>query len=377
MPNPDVRAYVDLTLWDRDPQDVYDAAVADMRTWRPDLVLREGHTAATVLQGGAVEVAELGYDLNRLPSAIAAVIFGAFGVDVDSGSQPTVRIAVHVADALGHDIPAGLQVLLDLGEAVEPVVFTTTEGIAIPAGQTSGEADATGDRYTADANGTPALTRVEVVERLAYVDYAETVTVVGDGRDPETAEEWRDRAVLRVSRLTETLGQPHQFTAAAMERPEVGRALTLSNYDPAGAGAPGDDPGHVDVVVFGADGQVLTAPERDAIDADLSARALANLAVHVTDPTLTPVDVTGQIRTAAGYDPATVAAAVAARLAEYLNPNNHPWNGTVYRNELIAEIDRVEGVDRVVTLTVPAADVVLPGFAGLPEPGVLTITEAA
>ena len=59
-------------------------------------------------------------------------------------------------------------------------------------------------------------------------------------------------------------------------------------------------------------------------------------------------------------------------LDTYLSPDTWEWGGTVYRNELIALIDQVAGVDRVVSLTTPATDLALTGVAPLADTDVAT-----
>jgi hypothetical protein len=111
-----------------------------------------------------------------------------------------------------------------------------------------------------------------------------------------------------------------------------------------------------------------------AMQTDFDARAQANLAVHMADPTLTAVDVAATVVAAVGYPSATVEANCAAALADYLSPTTWEWGTTVYVNELIALLDRVEGVERVTSITTPATDEALTGVAPLVTPGTFTIT---
>ena len=115
-------------------------------------------------------------------------------------------------------------------------------------------------------------------------------------------------------------------------------------------------------------------PVRDALVSDLTAKAHSGLAIHVIAPTITAVPVTVSVTLTPGAVAATVIAAINTALAAYLNPDAWAWSATVYRNELIALIDRVPGVGRVVTLTAPAADVTLVGVAPLADDGTLTVT---
>lgn len=373
MPSVDLAGYIDLTLHDVDHQDLVDAVIVDLASRLPDLTLREGNTEAVLIESTALLVDELVFAINRLPGALAEGLFRLYGIDRFLGAAPTVDLRFVLSDTLGHELPPGTRVRLDLGGA-EPVVFTTTLGLVIPAGSDTGTVAATGDRLTAEANGTLAGTTVELLDAVPYVERVELATAVAGGVDPETDDVYRDRAVARLGRLNDALVTPDHFVAAALERPEVSRALALNNTRD--GGTVGASPGYITVAVYGT-GAPVTATVKAELDADLEARALANLSVAVVDPTLTAVAVTTNVVRAAGYTDEQVKANVDAALRAYLNPTTWPWTGTVYRNELISVIDRAEGVARVDTLTAPAGDTALAGVAPLATAGTLTITTTA
>lgn len=127
--------------------------------------------------------------------------------------------------------------------------------------------------------------------------------------------------------------------------------------------------GEVTVVAAGPLGAPLSPADKTALVTALQAQAVAMLGVHVADPTITAVDVDVTFTLTAGSVAATVQAAVLAALDAYLSPDAWPFAGTVYRNELIALVDKVPGVDRVVTLTINGgtADVVLAGVGPLAD----------
>jgi uncharacterized phage protein gp47/JayE len=270
-----------------------------------------------------------------------------------------------VSDTAGHTLPAGMRAALPLGAGSDPVVFTTTAQLVIPAGSTSGTVAATGDRATVEANGFAAGVGLDLLDAVTFVERVVLGSAVTGGTDEEDDTAWFTRGVTRFSRLVETLVLPAHFTAAALERAElVSRATSIDNYDPGQAGAVGTHAGHVTVAVYGLGG-VLTAAQREALRLQFDLQAQANLAVHVIDPTITDVTVTAQVVARPGYSLAQVETNVRAALTAYLSPEAWPWAGTVYRNELIALIDGVDGVLRVATLTAPNADLALPGVAPL------------
>lgn len=373
MPSPDLRAYSSLTLYDADPRALVDRAITDALVKFPDWTPREGNTEVALVEALALEVSEAVFAINRLPDAVVEVLMRLFGITRNLGAKPTVTATFTVSDNLGHVIPAGTRVRLPVG--TDYVDFTTDAAIAVAPGATTGVANLTSVTNTAEANGTAAGTPLVLVDAVAYVETVVTATPVGAGADPETAESWRSRAVTVFASLSSTLVLPGDFTAAALQWPTVYRATTLDRWDPTlSGGAGGTANGHVTVAVLGAGNALLSAPDKANLLANLDARAYGALVIHVVDPTITNVNVTATVKALASASPATVQADAIAAVQAYLSPSAWEWAGTVRVNELIALLDGVAGVDYVVSVTAPAADVALAGAAPLANAGVVTIT---
>lgn len=377
MPSPDITPYVDLTLNDKDPQDIFDTALLDLQTKLPGWVPREGNTEVLLLEALALQAAETVFALNRVPSAVVEAILKMYGIERDIGAQPTVNLTFNLVINTGYTIPAGVTVRLNLAGGLAPVDFTTATELTINPGSSSGTIAATGDRFTAEANGATAGTAVELLDSVIYVDTVTLGSNVSGGRDPETDDDYLDRGVQRFSRLSETLVLPSHFTSYALEQANVERAFALDNYTPANDGdnngPVGNDAGHITVAVYG-DNTTLTAQEKTDLEVAMEAIALGSLDVHVIDPTITTVNVTVTVKRRSGYQAADVQANVVAALSDYLKPASWEWGTLVRRNELIGRIDAVEGVDYVETLTTPAADQTLAGVAPLANAGTLTVT---
>lgn len=372
MPSPDATPYVDLTVYDKDEQDLYEDAELRLSTALPTWVPREGNTEVLLMETLAAQVAEGVYTINRLPSGIMEALLLLFGVERDSGSPPVATLTFTMVNTLGYTIAAGTEARLDLPGGLEPIVFTTTTDLVIAPGNSSGTVSATGDRFTDDANNIAANTALELLDSIIYVNSVVLTAITTGGSEPEDDDAYFTRGATRFSRLSDTLVLPRHFTAYALENASVIRATTLDNWDGSG-GAPGDDPGHVTVAVYG-NGTTLSGPVKTALQTEMENLALTNLVVHVIDPTVTTVDVTATVRALPGYTQAEVQASVVAALNAYLDPVAWEWGTTVYRNELITLISNVEGVDRTESLTTPASDTALTGYATLVDAGTITIT---
>lgn len=376
MPAPDVSDVVDLTLLDLDPQELFDLALSrglDLfgGAWSPT----EGDTEVVLLEVLSEVTAEAVYAINRLPGAQLEILLRLFGLTRDLGGPATATVTFTTTGS--GTIPQGTRLQVPVGDGFDPVEFTTDADLAVvgsPSG--TGTVGATATEATDLPNGVVAGTTVVVLDALPIVDSAALASTVAGGRGPEDGAAFKTRSSRRLQRLVTTLVQPEHFTAAALERPEVGRAFAVDNYR---ASTSSTVAGYVTVAVTDALGAALTAPQRAAVAADLDMQAQANLGVEVIDATRTSVNVTATVRVEPGADPATVEAAAEAALAAYLSPATWPWAGVVRRNELIALLEGVEGVAYVDAghPTTPAGDVALSGIAPLAQPGTLAVTALA
>jgi len=372
--SPDYTEFVDLTIYDKGPQDILEAAQSTLQARIPDWTPTETNIEVMLMEALALEVGETVFSLNRIPESMVRVLLSLYGITFDSGQPPVVDLKFTAQDTDGYVVPAGVEVAVLMSNN-EYISFFTDEELVIPEGSGYGTVGATATVYTNIANGIASGTNGELVDAIVGIDAVETTSVVADGRLPENVEQWTFRGVQRLRRLVDTLVIPQHFIQASLENTLVVRANAVDNYDPTAdpPGSPGDHPGNIAVIVYG-DGVPLSNGEKSDLQDSLEQRALANLIIHVIDPTITAVDVTASVAVEATADEATVLAAVESRLNEYLNPATWPWAGTVRVNELISVIDQVPGVDYVNTVTEPSADVVLGVGETLVEAGTITVT---
>lgn len=377
MPSPDFSTYIELPLIDKDPQDVFDDALVNLKMYFPEWTPREGNMEVLLLEALALEVAEAVFAINRLPDAVAEILLSMLDIERFTGTPPTTEIRFELGITTGTTIPAGVTCVMELDSGYDPIVFTTDSELVIPPGATSGVVTATADRFTSDANGTPADKLVEVQDSLTYVNYAKLNSIVTGGVDPEEDIDYLTRGVQRLERLTTTLLLPRHFEAAALEVPVIKRAKALDNYnsnaDTDRNGPVGNDPGYITLAVYG-DKQNVNTQTKDELQVYIDQNSMSNLVVTIIDPTITPINVTAEIHVESGALDSDVIDAVEQELAEFLNPETWPWADKLRRNELISIITNVPGVDWVESITIPAADVTLPGVANLVTPGSLNIT---
>jgi phage-related baseplate assembly protein len=102
------------------------------------------------------------------------------------------------------------------------------------------------------------------------------------------------------------------------------------------------------------------------------------LDVHVTDIAIVTVTVSAVVTLSDASDPGSVTDAVRQAIISYLDPMTWAYGTTIWRNELIALVDGVGGVDRVVSVTITGAngagDYPLPTASTLPRATAASVT---
>ncbi len=289
MPSPDLRPYVDLTIFDLDAQRVFDLAMARLQTRLPEWVPNEANVEVMLMEALAVQVEEAIFAINRLPGAIFEAMLKQFNVDRDLGAPATTTIRFTVSDDLGHDVPAGTRVSLPRAGGLDPLVFSSNVAVAIPVGSTTGVVAATALEFTADANGIAAGAVLSMLDAVPYVETVVTTTSIIGGRDPETDLDYFARATSRFARLSETLVLPKHFVMASLENPLVQRAQSLDNYTPAVLPTPTG----VAATASGSGGSLAAGTYSYRVSAvNQHGETIASTAVTATTPTGT----TGSVR---------------------------------------------------------------------------------
>lgn len=193
-------------------------------------------------------------------------------------------------------------------------------------------------------------------------------------------------AIGVVSSTTVANGEVHYVDKAALRR---GVSIVWS----AGGTAETNNARMVTVAAVTSSGTPVSAGAKTTINTFLQSQREVGFVVSVIDPTYTSIDVTTTFKVLSGFDSVTTHDNVVAAIQNYLSPKNwgvdptdpHIWieSRIVFYNEVIALISNVQGVDRVVTLTMnistggftpAAADVTIAGPAGLTQAGAITAT---
>ena len=373
MPNPDITQYTNLVIYDKDPQDIVDAALVVLQARLPEWTPSETNIELALLEAMALEVAETIYTINRLPEVMVETLLALYEIERDQGEAPSVTIEFTMADNAGYTIDEGTEVSISIS-ASENLSFFTDSDLVIAPGNTTGTKTATAIENTISANGVAIGTSCELVDAIEAVESIETTTVIAGGEAPEDDTTFLTRGIQRLQRLTDTLVIPEHFSQYALEKTYVTRAYAIDNYNSeAGSGVPGDHDGHITVVVYG-DGANVSNGNKALLLAELDDNASGNLGVHLLNPTINTVNVAIAVKKVDAYTTGAIQTAVQTALTAYLNTATWDWSGTVRRNELITLVSNITGVDYVVSLTTPASDVTYATEGNLVTAGTLTVT---
>jgi hypothetical protein len=313
-------------------------------------------------------VARIGVEIAILAGRIPAqTIFTFFGQTLVgelplSATNATGSVTVTAVDTNGpYTVPAGAQIDID-GQT-----FTTDSDLTIANGATTGSVGVTAAIAGTAGNDLTGETVALIAPTLLFVDSVALDATTDGGTNAEDTDTYADRLARELPTLSPKPILIDDFADLARRNPLVGRALAIDNYDP-GPPIVLAAEGHVTVAVHDLAGRTLASDVRAAIATDLASdsQRVLNLAVHVIDPTFTPVAVTFAAASYDGWDPSAVHADAITTLQAFLDPAawGRPTLGpstgwideqTLRRNDLMGALYGVPGVRHVTSLSLTRA----------------------
>lgn len=300
------------------------------------------------------------------------------------------------ANDQGFTIPAGTEAVWTSSITGDPTAMVTTGDVFVPAGtlvvnnvsMVALEPGTSGNGLVGDADEFDALD-------VGVVSVTMAVESTG-GTEEEPIEDYVNRVADRARRVRAIPVTADDYAAAALDQPEVDRAVAVNLLDINNPPAPDTPPssvGHITIFPVTADGLPLTGPSLAQLIASYSTedRPLG-VQVHIGEPTYTDLVVHVAVRFTDDADPDTVIAAVEAAITEYLNPATwgldedlggrwhlptHAIDRPLREYDISAVAQSVEGVAGVVAATINGTDVVdMPGWAPLPRLTTLDVVAA-
>lgn len=333
----------------------------------------------------AVETAELAAD-------VPPEIFQKFGekilqVDPLEETSATSTTTWTFVDTAGYTISADTPIAVKI-TGDESVGFVVVDTVVVPPGSSTATAVPVRaiepGAYAEGADGS-----VSLIDAIPYVSGIVLDAPASGGRDAEDPEDYLDRLAGETRLLSIRPVLAKDVEVLARRIPTVGRALALDLYDP--VADDWDNEKTTTVAVVTLEGTTVGSTAKTALEMMLASYREQNYNFHVIDPTYSTIKVEFSITPYSGYSQDDVEDSVTAAIENYLSPavfasrdlseTAGTWTRvtSVYRNELIALIDRVPGVDRVVNVRLAkgadalgTSDVALDGPAPLTQAGAIT-----
>lgn len=230
MPSPDVSNYVDLTVYDLQPAEIYDLALQYAQTSLPEWTPVTGSVEDALLQAASNMTGQLLGAINRLPAGAIEGLLSLFGITRNSGIAANGTATITFIDDTGYTLTAGTRFGYLETSGVDPLlyIFETTETVSVNVGVTQvsvGIRGITLSRYPSLADGTS----LQLLSAVSYVDSAVLTGDLDPGGSAETDSEYLNRGATTFGYLSETLVLPSQFDRYVLATyPEAYRAKGFS-----------------------------------------------------------------------------------------------------------------------------------------------------
>jgi len=366
--SPDVKKYVDLTVFDENPTTILNDILTTGRGLMPEWQPQVGQIELVLAEAFAVRSAEVANAINRVPAATTEVLLQLFGLTRSDGVKASATLSLTFTETA--TLPAGTEFLYVNAVTGVSYIFTLDEDATLtlvsPAETVTGTFAVTAQTVGTAYNFSADDASVVLLARTAsFLESASFATSPSGGTDAESDTAYFSRGVNLLASYTSattTASQVKYYVSANKtyaNRVGVFNRRRYRDRDTT-ATAYGFHDGAVLVAVGQTVSNAASASQELSVSASnlndlynsLDERTPSGLTIDVMSAELAEVDVTATVQKKTGYTGSTVQTAITNALKSYLDPNLWDFDHlTVRRNEIISLIDSVEGVDYVSSLT--------------------------
>lgn len=362
----DFSEYVNLTIYDAQPVDIYLAAIDLARRTMPEFTLRQGTPEDALFQAFAYMSALSVGSINRLPPRLMEGLVKMVGMERRYGTRATV-----VVDLVPRDEDEGATVNAGavfgytetLGGVSIQYTFQLADDIVIEPNQSSAQVVL----YSQNVGIHPVLisgdtlTPLSVSADIDSVTVATTITISDppdanypfvNGIEPESDVTYLSRARTFLSSLNETLVTAKQVQSYILANYEsVGRCyvLDLTKYDDTGASGSTriggtDDTGYITIYAYG-NKQLLPSLTKNDIVADVTDKTIGGLSVGIDDFHEASVDIEIEIIYDDSLDEDVIKSVLAQFVFNAVSRENFPIAERHLRTSYIASVaNSISGV---------------------------------
>lgn len=380
----DFTPYVNLTVYDAQPVDIYLAAIDLARRTLPEFTLRQGTPEDALFQAFSYMSALSVGSINRLPSRLMEGLVKMVGMERRYGARAQVVVDLTARDNDTESvIPAGtvFSYVETVGGISTQFTYQSVEDIVIPSHATTPQT-VQAVLYSQLVGLHPVmssgdiLTPLSVVSDLDSVVVATTITINDppddvypfvNGIEPESDIDYLARARTFLSSLNETLVTAKQVQSYVLANySNVGRCLVrdLTKYDETSASQSAriggtDKPGYATVYVYG-NKQLVTQADRSTIATDITEKSVAGLTINVDNFHEISVDIEIEVIYDDSFSQESIEVLLRQFIFNAVSRENFPLGEQHLRTSYIASVasrlDGILSVGRVTLLEYADAD---------------------
>lgn len=221
----DFSEYIDLTLFDKEPGDIYRDSIDVARLTLPEFNLRIGTPEDAIFQAMAYVSSLNIASLNRLPDRLMAGILSMMGFSRQSAVPAEIDVVLTIADLNGGVIPENTAFTYDavFEDEVIQYAFRTTVATTVPPSENSNFPSVTVTVECTDAGVIPPISSgVELNIISSGTDIVSAVTAnpsnFANGINADTDEDYLSRATTYLRSLTSSLVKAGQVDAYLLTR---------------------------------------------------------------------------------------------------------------------------------------------------------------
>lgn len=354
MPSPDFSDYINLTVYDVEPIDIYNDAVDYAKTSLPEFEPRVGTVENAILEAVAHSTAVLANTINRIPDGLMEGVLSLMGFNRNESTFATGEVTFTAYDNLGVTIVAGTVVSYEQvsGSTVISWAFETNTDLIIPAGQETGTVAVTAlsAGLYPELFSTQSLVIISAAEGVAEAELLYDIYV---GSDSETDFEYFSRGAQYLASLNTSLSTAAQVSnkiRSSYSSIPVFKVYDLTKSDDMTIGT--SVVGCFTVAVCATDGTALSSGTKNTLKSNLEELCVAGLDISIADMTTGVATITLSLAVVDGFTPANVTADVEDALNNYLSFEGWDFSTILLKNRLIALVSAVAGVDYVTELAI-------------------------
>lgn len=349
MASPDFRNYIDLTIYDVEPEDIYSNAVEYARIALPEFSPRVGTVEDALLQAVSYSTALTVAAINRLPDGLMEGIAKLLNFNRNEATFATGTVSMQNY-LIDEDIlvPTGTVFEYNLtsnGDVVS-YLFETTADVIIPAQSSTMDAVPIS---AISAGLYPALLDGQQLSIVTPIIGLENIYLVGNlsrGADTETDVEYLNRAASYFASLSSCLATASQMTNyIRLNYPDMPNFkvwdLTSFSGDTSYPGAP--TAGCVSISGCDSAGNAIDSSYYSAMLDEIALKSPAGLTFEYQNLTVEEFPFSIFFWTKRGYTEALVANTMTTKINNYFSLANFKYRN-ITANEIVAVASSVEGV---------------------------------